>query len=46
MLKLGFLEGTLGLVISGLQAYEVFQKYARLWELGRWGAAGEGDLGP
>lgn len=45
VLKAGFLEGTLGLVISGLQAYEVFQKYARLWELGRWGTAGEGHLG-
>ncbi|MBK6684855.1 MAG: glycosyltransferase family 2 protein [Deltaproteobacteria bacterium] len=46
VVKGGFLEGTLGLVISGLQAYEVFQKYARLWELGRWGAPGEGHLGP
>lgn len=37
VLKAGFLDGTLGLVISGLQAYEVFQKYARLWELTRFG---------
>jgi glycosyltransferase involved in cell wall biosynthesis len=35
VLEGGFLEGSLGLTISGLQAYEVFQKYARLWELGR-----------
>ena len=35
VLKGGFLEGALGLTISGLQAYEVFQKYVRLWELGR-----------
>lgn len=35
VLKLGFLDGALGLIISGLQAYEVFQKYARLWELER-----------
>lgn len=38
VLEAGFLAGTLGLVISGLQAYEVFQKYARLWELSRFGA--------
>lgn len=35
VLKGGFLEGALGLTISGLQAYEVFQKYVRLWELSR-----------
>jgi glycosyltransferase involved in cell wall biosynthesis len=35
VLKAGFLEGALGITISGLQAYEVFQKYVRLWELGR-----------
>lgn len=32
VLQAGFRDGSLGLVISGLQAYEVFQKYARLWE--------------
>jgi len=37
VLKAGFLDGTLGLVVSGLQAYEVFQKYVRLWELSRFG---------
>ena len=33
----GFLQGRLGLVIAGLQAQEVFQKYARQWELERFG---------
>lgn len=37
VLEAGVLDGTLGLVISGLQAYEVFQKYARLWEYSRFG---------
>lgn len=37
VLKGGFLEGALGLVISGLQSYEVFQKYVRLWEFTRFG---------
>jgi glycosyltransferase involved in cell wall biosynthesis len=32
-LKGGFLEGSLGLTISGLQAIQAFQKYVRLWEL-------------
>ena len=35
VLKGGFLEGTLGFTISGLQAFEVFQKYVRLWQLDR-----------
>ncbi len=35
-LKRGFLEGTLGLTIAGLQAFEVFQRYVRLWERQRW----------
>jgi glycosyltransferase involved in cell wall biosynthesis len=45
LVKGGFLEGPMGLVISGLQAFETFQKYARLWELGRFGpeAGGERD---
>ncbi len=33
VLKAGFLEGTLGLTIAGLQAIQAFQKYVRLWEL-------------
>lgn len=41
--KGGFLEGTLGLTISGLQAYEVFLKYVRLWEIGRFHEAGRGS---
>jgi glycosyltransferase involved in cell wall biosynthesis len=35
VLKGGFLEGALGLTIAGLQAFDVFRKYTRLWELGR-----------
>lgn len=35
VLKGGFLEGTLGLTIAGLQAFDVFRKYTRLWELDR-----------
>jgi len=41
VLQLGFTAGALGLTIAGLQAFEVFQKYARLWELGRDGPAVE-----
>lgn len=37
LLQCGFLQGRLGLVIAGLQAQEVFQKYARQWELERFG---------
>jgi hypothetical protein len=37
VLKGGFLEGALGLTISGLQAVEVWRKYTRLWELSRFG---------
>ncbi len=33
ILKTGFLAGRLGLVLSVLQAFEVYQKYIRLWEL-------------
>jgi (heptosyl)LPS beta-1,4-glucosyltransferase len=36
----GFTQGNLGFLISMLQAYEVFQKYSRLWERNRsWGDA-------
>ena len=38
----GFLQGGLGFLIAGLQAYEVFQKYSRLWELNQLGEA-DGD---
>jgi len=33
VLEAGFRDGTAGLVICGLQAYGVFLKWARLWEL-------------
>lgn len=33
--KRGFLGGGLGFAMSGLQGYETFQKYLRLWELTR-----------
>ncbi len=32
-LKLGFLDGKAGLIISSLAAYSVFMKYAKLWEM-------------
>lgn len=34
----GFTQGALGFMIAALQAYEVFQKYLRLWELNTFGA--------
>ncbi len=34
LLRLGFLEGVHGLVLSMLGAFTVYLKYARLWELG------------
>lgn len=35
LLKLGFLDGTAGLIVAVLSSYYVFLKYARLWELNR-----------
>jgi glycosyltransferase involved in cell wall biosynthesis len=35
VLEAGFRDGTAGLVVCGLQAYGVFLKWARLWEMGR-----------
>lgn len=35
LLQLGILEGWHGAVLSGLSAYNVFLKYARLWEIER-----------
>jgi glycosyltransferase involved in cell wall biosynthesis len=43
VLKAGFLEGSVGLMVAGLQTYEVFQKYVRLWELGRFPPRGLQD---
>jgi glycosyltransferase involved in cell wall biosynthesis len=37
VVRLGFLEGTRGLVVAYLGTSAVFLKYARLWELGRGG---------
>ncbi|GJL50716.1 glycosyltransferase family 2 protein [Candidatus Nitrospira salsa] len=33
VLRLGFLDGKPGLILSGLYAYYTFTKYAKLWEL-------------
>jgi (heptosyl)LPS beta-1,4-glucosyltransferase len=33
VLRLGFLDGKHGLVLSWLAAFSVFTKYARLWEM-------------
>ncbi len=41
VLRGGFLEGALGLTIAGLQAFDVFRKYTRLWELSRFGPDSE-----
>jgi glycosyltransferase involved in cell wall biosynthesis len=50
VLRLGFLEGGRGLVLSMLGAFSVYLKYARLWERDILGgtarAAGERDAGP
>ena len=35
LLRRGILDGTAGLTISGMQAYSVFLKFAKLWELQR-----------
>lgn len=35
ILRLGFLDGTAGLVICTMSAFSVFLKYARIWELRR-----------
>jgi len=43
VLQRGFMQGGLGFVIAALQAYEVFQKYARLWELNRLGEGANVD---
>jgi glycosyltransferase involved in cell wall biosynthesis len=35
ILQMGFLDGAHGLLLSGLSAFQVYTKYARLWELTR-----------
>jgi glycosyltransferase involved in cell wall biosynthesis len=35
LLRQGWRDGTLGVVLAGLYAYSTLVKYARLWELGR-----------
>ncbi|MBI4888654.1 MAG: glycosyltransferase family 2 protein [Acidobacteria bacterium] len=39
LLRRGLLQGTAGLTISAMQAYSVFLKFAKLWELQRPGRA-------
>ncbi|HKY32621.1 MAG TPA: glycosyltransferase family 2 protein [Candidatus Polarisedimenticolia bacterium] len=39
VLQLGFLDGVPGLMITGIDTWVVFVKYARLWERGRSGDA-------
>lgn len=46
ILKLGFLEGALGIVISMLYAGYTFSKYAKLWELKKNPAKAEQDISP
>jgi len=41
VLRRGFLDGKHGLVLSSLAAFNVFTKYARLWEMDAGRAAGE-----
>jgi hypothetical protein len=33
VLRAGFLDGRLGLVMAAFSAYEAFARYAKLWEL-------------
>lgn len=40
LLQAGFLDGVEGLLISGLDTYSVFLKYARLWEMNRFDRRG------
>lgn len=42
LLEAGWRDGVHGLVLSGLQAYGVFLKWARLWEIQRTSKRGEG----
>ena len=42
ILRRGFLDGTVGLTLSLVNAYSVFLKFAKLWELQRAGVARPG----
>lgn len=42
VLRGGFLDGRVGFIVSMMQSYEVFVKYAKLWELGRQRSDGGG----
>ena len=37
VLRRGFLDGSVGLILSSMNAYSVFLKFAKLWELARTG---------
>ena len=43
VLRRGFLDGKHGLVLSFLAAFNVFTKYARLWEMEVRGASPKGE---
>ena len=43
LLRRGFLDGTAGLTLSAVNAYSVFLKFAKLWEMGQ--AQGQGAKG-
>jgi hypothetical protein len=34
-MKMGFLEGFYGILLSGLYSFYTFSKYAKLWEMGK-----------
>ena len=40
VLRRGFLDGTAGLILSAVNTYSVFLKFAKLWEIQRLSAAG------
>jgi len=46
LLRLGFLEGTHGVVLSMLGAFTVYLKHARLWEMQRAAARGAPAAAP
>ena len=44
VLRAGFLDGAAGAAMAWARAYEAYARYARLWELSRWGAAPGDEL--